>query len=189
MAAMTNQPDLTRLLQAATAGDELAREDLMGFVYGELRAIARRQLRAERPEHTFSPTALVHEAFLKLDQLDRLDWHNRSQFFAIAAGVMRRVLVDHAVARKRQKRGGGVTPRPLDEGLHVPEVTLEQVLVLDDLLQTLAAREPRHARIVELRFFAGLTIEEVAAALEISPATVKRDWVLLRAWLRREMGA
>lgn len=187
MSGMEDPKELTRLLRHANEGDTDARERLMSIVYNELRGIAQRQLRAERPEHTFSPTALVHEAFLKLDRLDRLDWRNRAQFFAIAAGVMRRVLVDHAVARKRQKRGGGVAPLSLDEGLEIPDVTLEQVLALDDLLQALAEREPRHARIVELRFFAGLTIEEAAEALEISPATVKRDWVLLRAWLRREL--
>ncbi|MEZ4386919.1 MAG: sigma-70 family RNA polymerase sigma factor [Candidatus Krumholzibacteriia bacterium] len=184
---MDERADLTRLLHDATGGDTEARERLLALVYDELRGIAGRQLRSERPGHTLSPTALVHEAYLKLNRLDRLDWQNRAHFFAIAAGVMRRVLVDHAVARKRQKRGGGVTPLPLDEGLQVPDVTLDQVLVLDDLLRTLEAREPRHARIVELRFFAGLTIEETAAALEISPATVKRDWALLRAWLRREL--
>jgi RNA polymerase sigma factor (TIGR02999 family) len=185
---MDDRTDLTLLLNAATSGDTAARERLLAMVYDELRGIAGRQLRLERPEHTLSPTALVHEAYLKLNRLDRLDWQNRAHFFAIAAGVMRRVLVDHAVARKRLKRGGGIAPLPLDEALQVPDVTLAQVLVLDDLLTTLEAREPRHARIVELRFFAGLTIEETALALEISPATVKRDWVLLRAWLRRELG-
>lgn len=184
---MKHTDELTRLLRDAKEGNQDARERLMALVYDQLRGIARRQLRSERPEHTFSPTALVHEAFLKLDRLDRLDWRNRAQFFAIAAQVMRRVLVDHAVARKRQKRGGGVVPLALDEGLEIPDVTLQQVLVLDELLGTLAQREPRHARIVELRFFAGLTIPEVAAALDVSPATVKRDWTLLRAWLRREL--
>jgi RNA polymerase sigma factor (TIGR02999 family) len=187
MSVMSDAADLTQLLRAATGGDDQARERLMPLVYDELRAIAGRQLRSERAGHTLSPTALVHEAYLKLDRLDRLDWQNRAHFFAIAAGVMRRVLVDHAVARKRQKRGGGQTPSPLDEGLHVPDVTLDQVLVLDDLLERLEARQPRHARIVELRFFAGLTIEETATAMDVSPATVKRDWTLLRAWLRREL--
>ncbi|HPF69999.1 MAG TPA: ECF-type sigma factor [Candidatus Krumholzibacteria bacterium] len=186
---MDERSNLTRLLRAATGGDGAARDQLMSLVYNELRVVAERQLRSERPDHTLSPTALVHEAYLKLDRLDHLDWQNRAQFFAIAAGAMRRVLVDHAVARKRHKRGGGVMPLPLDEGLHVPDATVEQVLVLDDLLRVLEEREPRHARIVELRFFAGMTIEETAGALAVSPATVKRDWTLLRAWLQRELGA
>ncbi len=186
---MNHPEELTALLRQATDGNREARERLMPLVYDQLRGVAHRQLRQERPEHTLSPTALVHEAWLKLDQLDRLSWQNRTQYFAIAANLMRRVLVDHAVARKTQKRGGGVTPIPLDEALHIPDLTLHQVLVLDDLLEILQGLEPRHARIVELRFFAGLTIEETAGVLKVSPATIKRDWALLRAWLRRELGS
>nr|MEE4269619.1 sigma-70 family RNA polymerase sigma factor [Candidatus Krumholzibacteria bacterium] len=188
MGVMNHPEELTLLLRQATDGNAEARERLMPLVYDQLRAVAHRQLRSERPEHTLSPTALVHEAYLKLDRLDRLSWQNRAQFFAIAANLMRRVLVDHALARKATKRGGGMVPVPLDESLHVPDLTLHQVLVLDDILDTLEALEPRHSRIVELRFFAGLTIEETAEVLEVSPATVKRDWVLLRAWLQRELG-
>ena len=191
---MTAHPDpdrrtreITVLLHQAAGGDDLARDRLVPLVYDQLRAMAGRQLRLERPDHTLSPTALVHEAYLKLARLDQLSWRDRAHFFAIAAGIMRNVLVDHAVARKRQKRRGAQKLLPLDEGLEVPDVTLEQVLVLDDLLRTLADRNERHARIVELRFFGGLTIEETAAALDVSPATVKRDWQLLRAWLQREM--
>jgi RNA polymerase sigma factor (TIGR02999 family) len=178
--------EITVLLHQAAGGDDLARDRLVPLVYDQLRAMASRQLRGERPDHTLSPTALVHEAYLKLARLDRLSWKDRAHFFAIAAGIMRNVLVDHAVARKRQKRGGGQALLSLEAGLDVPDVTLERVLALDDLLRDLAARNERHARIVELRCFAGLTIEETAAALDVSPATVKRDWALLRAWLQRE---
>ena len=158
------------------------------MVYAELRAIARRQLSGERADHTLTPTALVHEAYLKLARLDRIEWQNRAHFFAIAARSMRNLLVDHAQRRNRQKRGGGVPNIPLDEAIGLPGVDPDQVLVLDNALKALEERNERHARIVEMRFFAGLTIEETAAALEISPATVKRDWTLLRAWLARELG-
>jgi len=186
--AITTPNDITRLLGEATAGDEAARDRLIPLVYAELRVIARRQLSGERPDHTLTPTALVHEAYLKLAKLDRIEWQNRAHFFAIAARSMRNLLVDHAQRRNRQKRGGGVPDIPLDEAIGLPGVDPDQVLVLDNALKALEERNERHARIVEMRFFAGLTIEETAAALEISPATVKRDWALLRAWLARELG-
>jgi RNA polymerase sigma factor (TIGR02999 family) len=186
--AIDTPNDITRLLGEATAGDEVARDRLIPLVYAELRAIARRQLSRERADHTLTPTALVHEAYLKLAKLDRIEWQNRAHFFAIAARSMRNLLVDHAQRRNRQKRGGGVPNVPLEEALGLPGVDPDQVLALDSALKALEERNERHARIVEMRFFAGLTIEETADALEISPATVKRDWTLLRAWLARELG-
>ena len=185
---ITRPEDITRMLGEAAAGDESSRDRLIPLVYAELRAIARNQLAGERLDHTLSPTALVHEAYLKLARLDRISWQNRSQFFAIAARSMRNLLVDHALRRNRQKRGGGVRDLPLEEALDLPGVDPDQVLALNSALEALEQRNERHARIVEMRFFAGLSIEETAQALEISPATVKRDWALLRAWLARELG-
>ncbi len=175
----------------ATSGDAAARDELIPLVYTELRAIARRQLSHERADHTLNPTALVHEAYMKLAKLDRLEWQNRAHFFAIAARSMRNLLVDHAQRRNRKKRGGGVPDVPLsdvDEVVGLSDVDPDQVLALDAALKALEERNERHARIVEYRFFAGMTIEETASALEISSATVKRDWLLLRAWLARELG-
>jgi RNA polymerase sigma factor (TIGR02999 family) len=179
--------DLTALLESASGGDRAAFDRLVTRVYGELRAIARRQLRGERPGHTLHTTALVNEAFLKLARLDRIQWQNREHFFAIAARSMRNVLVSYAVRRRRLKRGGGVPDVPLDEANLLPDERVDEVLGLHEALQELEKMDPRHARIVECRFFAGLTIEETATALGISPATVKRDWALLRAWLQREL--
>jgi RNA polymerase sigma factor (TIGR02999 family) len=179
--------DLTGLLKSAAAGDRRAFDDLVPRVYAELRSIARRQLRGERPGHTLNPTALVHEAFVKLANLNRIQWQNREHFFAVAARSMRNVLVSYAVRRRRLKRGGGVPDVPLEEAEILPDDRVEQVLELHDALLELEKRNERHARIVECRFFAGMTIEETAAALGLSPATVKRDWQLLRAWLRREL--
>ena len=189
--AISDQNDITRLLGEATSGDTGARDELIPLVYAELRSIARRQLSNERANHTLNPTALVHEAYMKLAKLDRLEWQNRAHFFAIAARSMRNLLVDHAQRRNRHKRGGGVPDLPLadlDEVIGLAEVDPDQVLALDVALNALEKRNERHARIVEYRFFAGMTIEETALALEISTATVKRDWTLLRAWLARELG-
>jgi len=185
--AISEPTDITRLLRAATAGDAAAHDELIPLVYAELRAIARGQLSRERKDHTLNPTALVHEAYLRLARLDALEWQDRTHFYAVAARAMRNLLVDHALRRKTAKRGGGVPDVPLDDVGDLPGVDPEQVLTLDAALDALEKRNPRHARIVELRFFTGLTIEETAAALEISPATVKRDWHLLRAWLAREL--
>jgi RNA polymerase sigma factor (TIGR02999 family) len=179
--------DLTRLLESASGGDRDAFDRVVTRVYAELRAIARRQLRGERPGHTLHTTALVNEAFLKLAKLDRIRWQNREHFFAIAARSMRNVLVSYAVRRRRLKRGGGVPDVPLDEASLLPDERVDQVLALHEALQDLEKVDERHARIVECRFFAGMTIEETATALGISPATVKRDWQLLRAWLQREL--
>jgi RNA polymerase sigma factor (TIGR02999 family) len=184
---MDRDADLTGLLKSASAGDRGAFDELVLHVYAELRSIARRQLRGERAGHTLNPTALVHEAFMKLAKLNRIEWQNREHFFAVAARSMRNVLVSYAVRRRRLKRGGGVADVPLDEAQILPDDRVEHVLELHDALLELEKRNERHARIVECRAFAGMTIEETATALDISPATVKRDWQLLRAWLRREL--
>jgi RNA polymerase sigma factor (TIGR02999 family) len=181
------EKDITKLLLELQAGNRAVLDDLVPLIYDELRAIARRKLRSERAGHTLTTTALVHEAYLKLVQLDRMQWQSRAHFLAIAAQAMRHVLVNHALRRKRVKRGGGATHISLEEAPDLAVADAERILELDAALETLAARNPRHARIVECRFFAGMSVEETAVALELSPATVKRDWTLLRAWLRREL--
>jgi RNA polymerase sigma factor (TIGR02999 family) len=166
----------------------LPMDDLLPLVYGELKRIAARQLRRERPDHTLSTTALVHEAWLELSNLDRIKWQNRSHYLAIAAQAMRRVLIDHAVAKRAQKRGGGQQVETLeDDALVVVDGRAEELLDLDQALERLAAIDERQGRIVECRFFGGMSIEETAEALELSAATVKREWALARAWLNREL--
>ncbi len=163
-------------------------DDLLSLVYGELKKIAARQLRNERPGHTLCTTALVHEAWVELSHLDRIRWQNRSHYLALAAQAMRRVLIDHAVARRAQKRGGGKSPVTLaDDAVLLVDGRAAELLDLDRALQRLAAIDERQVRVVECRFFGGMSIEETAQALEISPATVKRDWALARAWLNREL--
>jgi RNA polymerase sigma factor (TIGR02999 family) len=181
-------PDVTDLLVSMRNGDARAVEAVVPLVYDELRRIARRQLRAERDDHTLSATALVHEAYLKLVNLDRMDWQSRAHFLAVAAQAMRRILVNHALHRKRQKRGGAAIHVALDSADPAAAAPAEEVLALHDAICRLEALDERHAKIVEMRFFGGLTIEETAEALGVSPATVKRDWTLLRAWLRRDLG-
>lgn len=183
------QGEVTRLLEAWSSGDRSALKRLIPLVYEELRRIAHRELSREAPGHTLSTTALVHEAYLKLVQLDRIDWKNRAHLFAIAARSMRRILVDYAVRRKAGKRGGGRVPLPLDEAAAVTEEDLDSLLALDEALRRLEAREERYGRVVECRFFGGMSVEETAEALGVSPATVKRDWTTARAWLNRELAA
>jgi RNA polymerase sigma-70 factor, ECF subfamily len=162
--------------------------DLLPLVYGELKRIAARQLRNERPGHTLCTTALVHEAWLELSNLDRIAWQNRSHYLALAAQAMRRVLIDHAVAKRAQKRGGGQAPETLDgDPLVIVHDRAAELLDLDDALGRLSALDERQGRIVECRFFGGMSIEETAEALDVSPATVKREWALARAWLNREL--
>jgi RNA polymerase sigma factor (TIGR02999 family) len=156
-------------------------------VYAELQRLAHRQLYGERRDHTLQTTDLVHEAYLKLDGLGHIQWKNRAQFFAIAAQAMRRVLVDHAVRRQAAKRGGKRDRVPLDDAMIVSEARSDDVLALDDALSELEGIDERHARIVECRYFAGMSIEATAEAMEISPATVKRDWTMARAWLHRTL--
>ena len=182
-------PSPTELLLSLSQGNRAALNDLIPLVYQELRAIARRRLRHERPGHTLNTTALVHEAYLKLIELDRVQWQSRAHFLAIAAQAMRNILVSHARARKRLKRGGGAHHVPLDESVGLPVTEVDRILALDAALEELAELNPRHARVVELRFFGGMTLEETAAVLEVSPATAKRDWSLLRRWLGRALRA
>ena len=184
---MAEQQEVTRLLRAWSEGESAAGDALLDAVYAELRGMARRYLSGERPDHTLPPTALVHEAYLKLVDQRHVRWQSRAHFFAIAARVMRRILVDHARARASIKRGAGerVTLVDQDGRLDPPQIDL---LALDVALDRLAAIDARHSQLVELRFFGGLTIEEAASVLSVGTATVKRDWVLARAWLYRELG-
>jgi RNA polymerase sigma factor (TIGR02999 family) len=179
---------LTVWLDHLRAGDARALEHVLPLVYDELRAAARRQLRAEGREHTLTPTALVHEAYLRLLQQRSIDADHRADFLGIAATTMRRVLVDHARRRLSQKRGGGEHHVPIDD-LHVPlsEGEAEEVVALEDALQRLAALDERASRVVEHRFFGGLSVEESARLLQVSTKTVQRTWVAARAWLRKEV--
>jgi RNA polymerase sigma factor (TIGR02999 family) len=163
-------------------------EDLFTLVYAELRRIAGRQLRGERAGHTLCTTALVNEAWMELAKLDRIQWQSRAHFLALAAQAMRRVLIDYAVARRTQKRGGGRVVESLeDDALAVVQERADEFIELDAALQRLGALNERHARIVECRFYGGMSLEETADALGVSLATVKRDWTLARAWLNREL--
>jgi RNA polymerase sigma factor (TIGR02999 family) len=177
---------ITDLLLELNRGNRDVLDELVPVLYQELRAIARRKLRYERRGHTLNTTALVNEAYLKLVQLDRMHWQSRAHFLAIAAQAMRRILVDHAVRRKSIKRGGGANAA-LAEPPALSVADADRILALNAALDRLSTKSPRHARIVECRFFTGMTIEETAVALDISPATAKRDWALVRVWLVREM--
>jgi RNA polymerase sigma factor (TIGR02999 family) len=177
---------VTNLLLAWRAGDEEALARLTPLVQQELQRIARRCLRGERPDYSLPPTALVHEAYLRLVDTQRVNWQNRSHFLAVAARLMRRVLVDAARSRRRAKRGGGAVQVSLSEQILTTEQSCD-LLRLDDALEALAALDPRRSKVVELRFFGGLDVKETAAALDVSPDTVMRDWKLARAWLRREL--
>ena len=164
-------------------------EEMFPLVYNELRRIAARKLRSERDGHTLCTTALVHEAWLELTKLTRIEWQNRAHFLAIAAQAMRRILIDYAVARRRQKRGGGVAIESLDQwdALAIVEERGDDLVALDEALDRLMAMNERQARIVECRFYGGMSVEETAQALDVSPATGKRDWATARAWLNREL--
>lgn len=179
--------EIIRILAGLRGGDGDAFGAIFPLVYDELRQMARRRMRGERPGHTLSPTALVHETYLKLAGLERIEWRNRAQFFALAAQAMRQVLVDHALRRKARKRGGGQIHVTLGEGVggHTPPI--EEILALDEVLRRLESIDERRARVVVCRFFAGMEVEETAAALGVSEATVKRDWAFARAWLNREL--
>jgi RNA polymerase sigma factor (TIGR02999 family) len=182
--------DVTRLLQAWSDGDKAAAEPLMDAVYGELRRLARAYLRRERGDHSLPATGLVHEAYLRLVDQNRARWQNRAHFFAVASQIMRRLLVDHARARSASKRGSGLTvsldDADVDVGGAVPELQPD-VIALDRALEKLAGIDARHARLVELRFFGGLTVDEAATVLDVAAITVKRDWALARTWLYREL--
>jgi len=185
---MNPEADITGLLAAWCDGEHTARSDLLEIVYGELQQLAKAYLRREPSHHSVTATALVHEAYVKLVDQRFVRWQNRHHFFGVAAQAMRRLLVDHARANRAAKRGGHQAELELAGGREAwmlpPDV---DVLGLDAALSRLESFEPRWSRLVELRFFAGLTVEETATALDLSPATVKRDWSLARAWLYREL--
>jgi len=168
-------------------GDREALDTLMPLVYAELRRLAQHYLRQERSDHTLQSTALVHEAYLRLAGQNPPQWQNRAHFFGIAAHVMRQILVEYARAHNTEKRGGGACKLTLDAALDIQQKTDVDVIALDDALDRLCELDPQQSRIVELRFFAGLTIEDTAEVIGISPATVKRDWTSARAWLHREI--
>ena len=180
--------DVTVLLQAWSQGDTAALEQLVPLVYDQLHQLARHYMAFERPDHTLQTTALVNEAYLRLIDADRVSWHNRAHFFAIAATVMRRVLVEFARARQRQKRGGDAKPMSLNEALVVSGENADLV-ALDDALKALESIDSRKSRVVELRFFGGLSVEETAEVLKVSPGTVMRDWKLAKVWLLHAIGA
>jgi RNA polymerase sigma factor (TIGR02999 family) len=180
-------PEVTQLLVAWRNGDRVAGDALMPIVYDELHRLAHQYMRKERPGGILQTSALVNEAYLRLIDQKDVQWQNRAHFFGIAAQMMRRILVDHARSRQSAKRGGNARPLPLDEGLIVSNERNAQVLALDETLKTLAALDKRKSQIVELRFFGGLSIEETAEVLAVSPGTVMRDWTLAKAWLLREM--
>jgi RNA polymerase sigma factor (TIGR02999 family) len=178
--------ELTRLLLAWGAGDEQALDDLLPVVYRELYNMARRYMAGERPDHTLQASALVNEAYLRLVDVRQMQWQNRAHFFGVCAQLMRRILVDFGRRRHYLKRGGGVRPVNLSEDLVIGAQTTNLV-ALDDALNALAAVDPRKVRVVELRFFAGLTVEETAEVLNVSADTVVRDWRLAKVWLHREL--
>jgi RNA polymerase sigma factor (TIGR02999 family) len=179
--------DVTRLLIDWNGGDESAFEQLVPLVHQELYRLARRYMAAERPGHTLQASALVNEAYLKLIDLRRVQWQNRAQFFAMAAQLMRRILVDFARHRRYLKRGGGATLLELHEEFVIGGTRTKDLIAIDAALKALEAEGPRKARVVELRFFGGLSVEETAETLKISPETVMRDWRFARSWLQREL--
>lgn len=194
MASGTEEPaktervsDVTRLLRAYNAGREEALDEVIPLVYDTLRRVARRQLRAERRNHTLSSAALVHEAYLELARLGDVEWKDRRHFLGAAAQTMRHLLVDYAVRRKAQKRGGNFNEVPFEEAVLQSEDHLDDIISLHDALERLEELDERLVRVVECRYFAGLTIDETAEVLAISDATVSRDWTRARAWLNREL--
>lgn len=186
---MENQPpsQVTQLLQTWRGGDPEAFDALLPLVYKELRRLAHFQLRNERPDHTLQSAALVHEAYLRLIGLNPPQWESRTHFFAIAAQLMRQILVDHARRHAAAKRGGGMCKLALEDALMPSRRKDVDIVALDDALKALAKVDQRQCRVVELRFFAGLSLEEISSAMEIAPATVERDWTAARAWLHREI--
>ena len=185
--ALSSTHEITKLLIAWGEGDEAALEKLTPLVYQELRRLAKRYMRRENTDHTLQATALVNEAYLRLIEQKNVRWQNRAHFFAISAQLMRRILVDMARARRYSKRGGDARRVPLDEALVVSKERGEDLVALDDALQSLAGIDPRKSRVVELRFFGGLSVEETAELLKVSPDTVMRDWKMAKVWLHREL--
>lgn len=185
--AVPSTSEITGLLLRWSQGDEHALDSLTPMVYHDLRRLAAQLLRRERTGHTLQPTALVNEAYVKLAGQAKIQWQNRTHFFAVAARVMRQILVDYARRHQRAKRGSGAAPLPLDEALVFAPERSADLLILDEAVDRLAEVDPRKAKVVELRFFGGLSNEEVADALQISANTVMRDWNMAKAWLRREI--
>ena len=179
--------EITRLLKAWSEGNDEALEKLTPLVYQELHRVARRYMAAERPDHTLQTTALIHEVYLRLVDARDVNWNDRAHFFAVCAQLMRRILIDFARSRHYQKRGGGARRLPLDEAPLVSAEPPADIMALDDALKTLARVDERKSRVVELRFFGGLSVEETAEVLKVSPETVMRDWKLAKAWLLREL--
>jgi RNA polymerase sigma factor (TIGR02999 family) len=187
---MSSPPEeVTQLLVDWSNGNRAALDKLMPLVYGELHRLAHQYMRQERPGHTMQTSGLVNEAYLKLVDQREVHWQNRAHFYGIAAQLMRRILVDHARSRQYVKRGGRTSHVPLDEVLIVSEERGAEVIALDDALKGLATFDERKSQIVEMRFFGGLSIEETAEVLGVSPGTVMRDWTLAKAWLRREIAS
>ena len=186
---MSSTPiDVTLLLKELSNGNQQALAELVPVVYDELRRLAAYYLRRERSDHTLQATALVHEAYLRLVDQRHVDWKNRNHFFGVAAQLMRRVLLMHAREHRAAKRGSGAQKVSLDETAILSPAQSDELVYLDELLTRLAALDPQQARVVEYRFFAGLSVEETAELMNISTATVKRDWAMAKAWLAREMG-
>jgi RNA polymerase sigma factor (TIGR02999 family) len=179
--------DVTRLLKDWSNGRQEVLDQLLPQIYAELRRLASSYLRRERPDHTLQATALVHEAFIKLVDQRAVRWQNRAHFFGIAAQAMRRILVDHARAHSAEKRGSGERAVSLDEAVALVGAPSVDLLALDEALTRLATIDPQQSRVVELRFFGGLTIEETAEVMDVSPATVGREWTLAKAWLYAEL--
>jgi RNA polymerase sigma-70 factor, ECF subfamily len=178
---------VTSLLKAWSEGDESARDQLLPLVYDQLRRLAHQHMQREKPGHVLQTTGLVHEAYLRLVDQSQIQFQNRAHFFGIAARLMRQILVDEARRRKGAKRGGGAITLALNDVPNVADSQAANVLALDEALTTLAEKDRRQSEIVELRFFGGLSIEETAEVLKVSPGTVMRDWTFARAWLRNEM--
>ena len=177
----------TELLRAWSQGDESAREKLIPLLYGELHRLARHYMRRERPDHTLQATALVHEAYLRLIDVNRVEWRNRSHFLALAAQMMRRILIESARNRHRQKRGGDAVRVNIDDLGELPEPQEPNLVALSDALSALSVFDARMSQVVELRFFGGLSVAETSEVLNVSPETVMRDWKTAKAWLLREL--
>ena len=184
---MVPEPDVTALLVEIANGNQAAQEKLVPLVYDQLKRLARRYMRRERAGHTLQTTALVHEAYLKLVGQHSPHWQGRAQFYGTAAQLMRRILIDHARRHLREKRGGSQVILPLEEGLAFTPEHSEDLLKLDEALDRLSKLDPRQSRIVELRFFGGLSVEETSRFLNVSPITVKRDWAVAKVWLYGEL--
>jgi RNA polymerase sigma factor (TIGR02999 family) len=184
---LVQEPDVTALLVEVANGNQAAQEKLVPLVYDQLKRLARRYMRRERAGHTLQTTALVHEAYLKLVGQHSPHWQSRDQFYGIAAQLMRRILIDHARRHLREKRGGTQVILPLEEALAFTPEHSEDLLKLDEALDRLSKLDPRQGRIVELRFFGGLSVEETSRFLNVSPITVKRDWAVAKVWLYGEL--